>query len=102
MTDGTVREFKHLGRPGGSYTVRLTFEGEFAIVTDEWGDRNGYSGPPHLRDQRDRRAALVKTIIYQQVFLRDAAQARLFGVSHALIRRLNPDATPWSSTTAAR
>lgn len=34
----------------------------------------------------------MKTIIYQQVFLRDAAQARLFGVSHALIRRLNPDA----------
>jgi len=46
MTDGTVREFKHLGRPGGSYTVRLTFEGEFAIVTDEWGDRTVI--PAHL------------------------------------------------------
>lgn len=46
MTDGTVREFKHKGRPGGSYTVRLTFEEGFAVVTDEWGNRTIF--PSHL------------------------------------------------------
>lgn len=39
MKDGTERVFKHRGRPGGSYTIRLSFEGEFAIVTDEYDDR---------------------------------------------------------------
>lgn len=36
MKDGTVREFKHEDRPGGSYTKRLTAEGAFAVVTDEY------------------------------------------------------------------
>jgi len=44
MVDGTTREFVHRGRPGGSYTIRLSFEGEFAIVTDEWGDRTAIPG----------------------------------------------------------
>lgn len=44
MVDGTTREFKHQGRPGGSYTIRLTFEGEFAVVTNEWGDRTAIPG----------------------------------------------------------
>lgn len=35
--DGTVREFKHEGRGGGSYTKKLIYEGAFAIVEDEWG-----------------------------------------------------------------
>jgi hypothetical protein len=39
MKDGTKREFRHEGRAGGSYTKRLTFEGEFAIVTDEYYKR---------------------------------------------------------------
>ena len=37
--DGTERNFKHEGRPGGSYTKRLTYEGAFAVVTDEYGKR---------------------------------------------------------------
>jgi hypothetical protein len=36
MKDGTRREFKHEGRPGGSYTKELKFEGAFAVVIDEW------------------------------------------------------------------
>ncbi|KPL28080.1 MAG: hypothetical protein AMJ72_05410 [Acidithiobacillales bacterium SM1_46] len=36
MKDGTVRKFMHEGRPGGSYTKRLSFEGGVAIITDEW------------------------------------------------------------------
>lgn len=36
MKDGTVREFMHEGRAGGSYTKRLSYEGAFAIITDEW------------------------------------------------------------------
>lgn len=39
MKDGTVREFKHEGRAGGSYTKRMEFQGAFAIVVDEWGKR---------------------------------------------------------------
>lgn len=36
MKDGTVREFPHQGRAGGSYTKRIRYEGAFAIVKDEW------------------------------------------------------------------
>lgn len=39
MKDGTKREFKHEGRAGGSYTKRLTAEGAFAVITDEYGTR---------------------------------------------------------------
>ena len=36
MKDGTVRDFPHKGRPGGSYTKKVRYEGEFAIIVDEW------------------------------------------------------------------
>ena len=36
MKDGTVREFPHKGRAGGSYTKTLKYEGAFAVITDEW------------------------------------------------------------------
>jgi hypothetical protein len=36
MKDGTERRFPHVGRPGGSYTKTIRYEGGFAIVTDEW------------------------------------------------------------------
>lgn len=36
MKDGTVREFPHVGRPGGSYTKRVTYEGAFVVIEDEW------------------------------------------------------------------
>lgn len=39
MKDGTTREFRHEGRPGGSYTKRLTCEGAFAVITDEYHKR---------------------------------------------------------------
>lgn len=45
MKDGSVRNFPHEGRPGGSYSKRLTYEGAFAIVTDEYGKRT--SIPAH-------------------------------------------------------
>jgi hypothetical protein len=37
MKDGRRREFKHEGRPGGSYTKRLRYEPGFVVITDEWG-----------------------------------------------------------------
>ena len=37
--DGTTREFPHEGRAGGSYTKRVTFEGVFVVITDEYGTR---------------------------------------------------------------
>lgn len=40
--DGGVREFKHEGRAGGSYTKTLKLEGGFAVVTDEWGKRTAF------------------------------------------------------------
>lgn len=39
MKDGTRREFKHVGRAGGSYTKTLSLEGGFAIIEDEYGRR---------------------------------------------------------------
>lgn len=36
MRDGTKKEFRHEGRPGGSYSKSVRYEGNFVIVTDEW------------------------------------------------------------------
>lgn len=36
MRDGTVKDFPHKGRPGGSYTKSIKYEGAFAIIVDEW------------------------------------------------------------------
>lgn len=36
MKDGSKREFPHEGRPGGSYSKSVRYEGAFAIVVDEW------------------------------------------------------------------
>jgi hypothetical protein len=36
MKDGTVREFFHKGRPGGSYTKTMKFVPGFVVVQDEW------------------------------------------------------------------
>lgn len=36
MKDGTVRKFPHAGRPGGSYTKKVRYEGAFVIITDEY------------------------------------------------------------------
>lgn len=36
MKDGNVREFKHEGRSGGSYTKRLKLENGFAVIEDEY------------------------------------------------------------------
>lgn len=36
LKDGTVRKFPHEGRPGGSYTKTVRYEGAFVIVRDEW------------------------------------------------------------------
>lgn len=38
MKDGSVREFSHVGRAGGSYTKEIRYEGNFAIIKDEWGN----------------------------------------------------------------
>ncbi len=40
--DGTKKTHKDNGRPGGSYTVRATFEGSFVVVTDCYGNRTAY------------------------------------------------------------
>lgn len=39
MKDGTVREFPHVGRAGGSYTKRVTYEGAFVVIEDEYQKR---------------------------------------------------------------
>ena len=36
MKDGSKKEFLHKGRPGGSYTKTIRYEGGFAIVKDEY------------------------------------------------------------------
>ena len=35
MKDGTVREFPHEGRAGGSWTKTLKYEGAFVVIEDE-------------------------------------------------------------------
>lgn len=37
MKNGEVKKFPHEGRPGGSYTKTVRYEGMFVIVKDEWG-----------------------------------------------------------------
>lgn len=37
MRDGSKREFRHTGRPGGSYTKSIRYEVGFVVVTDEYG-----------------------------------------------------------------
>lgn len=39
MKDGTVREFPHEGRLGGSYSKSVKYEGAFVIITDEYSKR---------------------------------------------------------------
>jgi len=39
MKDGTIRRFPHKGRPGGSYTKTIKYEGAMAIITDEYYNR---------------------------------------------------------------
>ena len=36
MKDGSVREFPHEGRVGGSYSKSISYEPGFVIITDEW------------------------------------------------------------------
>jgi len=42
--DGTVRDFRHRGRAGGSYTVTVRYEDGFVVVIDEWGRRTAFPG----------------------------------------------------------
>ena len=35
MKDGSVHEFPHEGRAGGSYTKSVKYEGAFVVITDE-------------------------------------------------------------------
>jgi hypothetical protein len=39
MKDGTIREFKHEGRSGGSYTKHIKYEPGFIVIIDEWDHR---------------------------------------------------------------
>jgi hypothetical protein len=36
MKDGTVKEFMHEGRAGGSWTKTVKCKDGFVIITDEW------------------------------------------------------------------
>jgi hypothetical protein len=38
MKDGTKREFKDRGAPGGSYSNSVKYEGMFAIIEDAYGN----------------------------------------------------------------
>ena len=40
--DGTSREFAHRGRAGGSYTIRVRYEGAWVVVEDEWGQTTAF------------------------------------------------------------
>lgn len=42
LKNGKVREFPHVGRPGGSYTKTIRYEGGFAIIKDEDGHETAF------------------------------------------------------------
>lgn len=39
MKDGTVRDFPHVGRPGGSYSKSIEYKPGFVVIKDEWGEK---------------------------------------------------------------
>lgn len=39
MKDGTVRDFPHAGRAGGSYTKSIEYVPGFVVITNEWGTK---------------------------------------------------------------
>lgn len=39
MKDGTIRQFKHEGRAGGSWTKTLKLENGWVIIADEYGKK---------------------------------------------------------------
>ena len=39
MKDGTIRDFPHTGRAGGSYTKSVKYEGGMVIIEDEYYKR---------------------------------------------------------------
>jgi hypothetical protein len=56
MKDGTVLEFKHEPRAGGSYTKTIAYEGGMAIVTDEYYRKTAIpiSDIKHINEIPDR------------------------------------------------
>ena len=36
MKDGTIRNFREEGRPGGSFSNKVRYEGSMVIIVDEW------------------------------------------------------------------
>ena len=45
MKDGTVREFPHKGRPGGSYTKSIRYEPGFVVIVDEYHNETSIPAP---------------------------------------------------------
>ncbi len=37
LKDGRILDYPHEGRPGGSYTKSVSYDGAFVVVEDEWG-----------------------------------------------------------------
>ena len=42
LENGEIETFEHVGRAGGSYTISIRYEGEFAIVKNEWGHETAF------------------------------------------------------------
>ena len=40
--DGTERTMEDRGRPGGSYSQKVSYEGGFVVVTDVWGAKTAF------------------------------------------------------------
>jgi hypothetical protein len=37
LRSGETRKFLEVGRPGGSWTISVRYEGGMVIISDEWG-----------------------------------------------------------------
>jgi hypothetical protein len=42
MRDGSKKEHKHTGRPGGSYSKSVRYELGFVVITDEYSNETAY------------------------------------------------------------
>lgn len=53
MRDGTVKEFKDRGRPGGSYSQTLRYETDFVVITDCYGGETAFPSKDIREIQKD-------------------------------------------------
>ena len=58
MKDGSVKEFRHRPRPGGSYSLQIKYENGWAIVIDEYHNQTAIQSVDIKEIQTSERMSL--------------------------------------------